>query len=137
MKTSIAVLALFTCALSLPAADKKKAAAPAPQALSIPKDAAQNPDGTYSWTDKTGKKWLYAKTPFGVMRSAAEGAPSASATPDAASASTVQFTKVTDAGDSVKFERATPFGAIKWEKKKTELTDEEKSIVAQKAGKSQ
>ncbi len=36
--------------------------------LTIPKDAVSNPDGTWSWTDKQGKKWIYAKTPFGVSR---------------------------------------------------------------------
>ena len=37
--------------------------------------------------------------------------------------------KTTDAGDTVKFERQTPFGVSKWEKKKSDLTDEERKLV--------
>jgi hypothetical protein len=38
------------------------------QALTIPKDATTNADGTYTWTDKQGKTWTYVETPFGVSR---------------------------------------------------------------------
>jgi hypothetical protein len=132
MKKFIGILALFATALAAPAASKKKAAdakpaGPTAQVLTIPKDATPLPDGTYSYTDKDGKKWLYAKTPFGIMRSAADG--SADPASSAASATTLEFTKATDKGDTVKFERATPFGPVVWERKKTDLTVEEKSIL--------
>lgn len=78
----------------------------------VPKDAVPNANGTYTATDKTGKKWIYSSTPFGFSR--------APAIPD---------WKVTDKGDSVRFERAAMMGApIVWEKKKTELTDEERTV---------
>jgi len=78
----------------------------------LPKDAVANADGTYSWTDRDGKKWNYVSTPFGFSRNAA--APSS-------------YWKVTDQGDTVRFERpAGPMGTTVWEKKKTELTDEER-----------
>ncbi len=100
---------------------KKKSAA-APQAVTIPKDAIADPGGaTYRWKDKAGKKWVYARTPFGIMRypdSGQSGDTPASAVP----------TKVIDKGDSVRFERPTPFGTTTWEKKKTELTDDERQI---------
>ena len=36
--------------------------------------------------------------------------------------------KVIDKGDTVRFERPSPFGPMGWEKKKSELTDEERRI---------
>lgn len=105
---------------------QKKAAAPAPKTVTIPKDAVPNPGGqSYTWTDKDGKKWVYTKTPFGVMKS-----PKAD---DAAGPGLdTTLTKAIDKGDSVRFERRTPFGTSAWEKKKTELTaDEQKLFDAQ------
>ena len=86
----------------------------------LPKGAVRNSDGNFTWTDKDGKKWIFANTPFGLARTAV---PSAS------------DWKVTDKGDTVRFERpASPMGPTVWEKKKTELTAEERSVYeAQKA----
>jgi hypothetical protein len=125
----VAIAAALTAAA--PAKKKTKTApAPAPQAVTIPKDAVLNADGnTYSWTDKSGKKWIYAKTPFGIIKSPVADAAAA----DQATAIPTG-TKVIDKGDSVRFERQTPFGVTGWEKKKTELTDSERQLVdAQKA----
>src|SRR3954465_2006962 len=36
--------------------------------LVIPPDATPNPDGTYAWADKAGKKWTFSKTPFGISK---------------------------------------------------------------------
>ena len=77
MKTSITLLTLFASGLLMAQSDPKpadkdtakKAAAKKPGPLTIPKDAVHNQDGTYSYTDKAGKKWRYVNTPFGVMRS--------------------------------------------------------------------
>jgi hypothetical protein len=94
--------------------------------LTIPKDAVANADGTYAYTDKDGKKWTYSKTPFGIskiqdMGPAANGG--FSTTPVA------ELTKVTDKGDTVRFERQTPFGPSAYEKKKSELTDDERHML--------
>jgi len=97
---------------------KKTTEAPAPQFLTVPADATQNPDGTYSYTDKDGKKWNYWKSPFGVMRS--EVKPT---TP-----SPLQYTSTTDKGDTVRFERQTPFGPVGYDRKKSEMSDEERSL---------
>lgn len=107
---------------SLCAADKKpdKPAA-SPKVTVIPKDAVKNADGTYSYTDKDGKKWIYTNSPFGVIKSSGDSQP--------APAAPAVATKAIDKGDTVRFERPTPFGTKTWEKKKSELTDEERSIV--------
>jgi hypothetical protein len=137
MKTLIAILTLSAVAMAAPAdRKKKKAAASAAQTAAkpvvntiqpvvIPKDAVPNSNGTYSWTDKAGKKWVYSKTPFGISKIEDTSSMALNAAPQATPA-----VKVTDNGDTVKFERPSPFGVMKWEKKKTELTDEEKAMIA-------
>jgi hypothetical protein len=107
----------------------KKPSGPVAQPLTLPADAVQNPDGTYAYTDKAGKKWTYSKTPFGVMRSEDSGNAAATAAPSQS------WNKVTDNGDTVTFERETPFGPIKTEKKKSELTEEERSTVERQTAK--
>jgi len=109
---------------STAAATTKAAVKPAPkptyQPLTIPKEAVPNGNGGFSYTDKAGKKWLYINTPFGVSR-----APEAGSSPDSPSLSAKAF----DQGDSVRFEQATPFGTRTWEKKKSDLTDDERRLV--------
>jgi len=96
------------------------------QPVVIPKDAVANPDGTYSYTDKAGKKWLYGNTPFGISKvEDMRGMNGGPATP------VEQLVTSTDNGETVKFERRTPFGPAKWERKKSELTDEERRIYEQ------
>ena len=128
MKSVIVAVILFAVTLGAQTNDgkdkksKKKAAAPASQALTIPKDAVPNSDGLgYAWTDKDGKKWVYAKTPFGVTRSPASDT--------AASGPDLSTTKAIDKGDTVRFERSSPFGPMIWEKKKSDLTDDERHLV--------
>ena len=65
-----------------------------PQPVTIPVGAVANADGTFSWTDKQGKKWTYVKTPFGVMRSAVTPVPAASAS--------LAGVKAFDEGDKVR-----------------------------------
>lgn len=100
-----------------------KPTAPTVKPLVIPKDATPNADGTYSWADKAGKKWIFAKTPFGISRME-DVASFASAAPAG------QFVKAFEVGDKIRFERQSPFGTNKWEKNKADLTDEERAIVA-------
>jgi hypothetical protein len=137
------LLALIGCSVAIaqdqpapPAKPKKSAkkkitktdappAAKTAQPLTIPKDAVLNANGSYSWTDKSGQKWLYNKTPFGVskIQDTTGSAPSGfAAVPQS------QIVKTTDNGDTVKFTKQSPFGATTWEKKKSEMTDEERSI---------
>ena len=91
------------------------------QPLTIPPDAMANPNGSYSWTDKQGKRWIFVKTPFGVMKNEAVSSPSDS--------TALTGVKAYADGDKVRFERATPFGPMKWEKNKADLTDEERALL--------
>jgi hypothetical protein len=112
-----------TTAQKAPGIARKTVAPPktsTPVALTIPKDAVANPDGTYTWKDKQGKSWTFAHTPFGVMKSATSSAPSDS--------NSLAGIKAIDAGDKVRFETPSPFGVIKREKNKTDLTDEERNL---------
>lgn len=128
MKRSITVVIMFAAAVCARAADDAKPAkpAPAPQALTIPKDAVKNENGTYSYTDKQGKHWLYRDSAFGVIRTPGPE-PGADTRPNPKPPTAA--TKVTDKGDTVQFERSSPFGVTKWEKKKSDLTDEERKLV--------
>ena len=117
----------------------------------VPAGSSEIGPGTYRFVDKEKKVWIYRKTPFGFQKSeetsAGEGdrarkpeaAPAASAQPDPnrtttpfgeskAPASGMPATKVTETGDSLRFERPSPFGPYRWTKKKTELTDDEKKL---------
>jgi hypothetical protein len=126
---TIAMLAAFGLAAQAPAKTAQKAptkaakaTAPKPSKLKtiqIPKDAVAQPDGTFGWTDKDGKSWVFVRTPFGVMKSAADPAPAGTSVANA---------KVIDAGDKVRFETQTPFGVISHEKNKADLTDDERKL---------
>lgn len=97
-----------------------KAAPKAAEPLAIPKDAVAGADGVYHYTDKSGNKWLYSQTPFGVSRVADMG-------PVADKGGIAP--KAYDLGDTVRFEQPGPFGMIRWEKKKSDLTDNERELL--------
>jgi hypothetical protein len=109
---------------------EKKQPAPAKviKPLEIPAGAVEREPGRFYYTDPAGKKWIYSKTPFGIAR--AEDKP---ADPEAPKpADPMDYVKVTEEGDTVKFERPGPFGVYKWQKKKADL-DEKEKIALQKA----
>jgi hypothetical protein len=110
-----------TAAKAEPKADSKPAPSAKP-AGSLPEGAVQGPNGEYRYTDPQGKKWLYRKTPFGVTRR--EDIADAAIAPGAGAS-----IKATEEGDKVRFERQTPFGIQKWEKKKSELDESEKAAL--------
>src|SRR6266581_7480301 len=102
-------------------ADSKKKSTP-PAELTLPADAKMVEPGTYTFTDPQGKKWIYRKTPFGLAR--IEDKPvEASSAPVSPGA---EITAKED-GDTIRFERPGPFGTYRWEKKKSELTEDEKA----------
>jgi hypothetical protein len=94
----------------------------APLPLVIPKTATRNSNGTFNYTDEQGKQWVYSNTPFGVVRVPG------SVTSQNDATHRPELTHSFDLGDSVRFERPTPLGPVKWEKKKTDLTDAERHL---------
>ncbi len=117
---------LMLVPLALAGADKKKppaARAPAAQQTVIPKDAKQVEPYTYRHTDAQGKTWIYRKTPFGVVRF-----------PEPTSAETTSAEEIpggmtaVEEGDSIRFERPSPFGKYRWTRKKSELTELERKV---------
>jgi hypothetical protein len=118
------VLGVFIAVAEEPAPKKAQAKKnPVPPAeLTLPPGAKQVDPATYTFTDAQGKKWIYRKTPFGLAR--IEDKPvEASSAPASAGA---EITAKED-GDTIRFERPGPFGTYRWEKKKSELTEDEKA----------
>ena len=74
--------------------------------------------GTWRYIDAQGKAWRYRKTPFGLVRFAEEDA-----MPDDEPITDIA---AVDKGDTVEFQRRTPFGISKWTRKKSELDANEK-----------
>ncbi len=90
-----------------------------------PAGAVKVDDNFYRFTDAKGKKWVYRKTPFGWAK-IEETAETAPPPPRPAEAEI----RVLSDGDVVKFEKASPFGTSRWERKADELTADEKTALA-------
>jgi len=119
---------------SAPAGTQTPAKPPAKKIvpLTVPKDAVETEPGFYRWSDKDGKVWTYRRTPFGVVRWPADAiSVSEKSTGGAAEVpSALAGVRVSDAGESVRFERDTPFGKKVWTRKKSELNADEKALWA-------
>lgn len=101
---------------------EQKAAAALP---TVPKGAQPVGPNLFRYTDPQGKTWMYRQTPFGVSKwEEKPGDEQQADTPKPLPAT------ATDLGDSVQFERDTPFGHQKWIVKKSEMTDDEKATLA-------
>jgi hypothetical protein len=135
MKLKICTL-LMLCVAAAIAADKAapKKATPAAankvQAVTIPAGAVEVEPYTYRFTDAQGKKWIYHKTPFGISRAEdkpAEGLKAEDTKKDE-NARLINATTAVEDGETVRFERAGPFGVTKWQRKKTELNEVEHAV---------
>lgn len=123
----LSVVAL--CAAEKPAA--KKAVKPASRQsadraqttrkVTVPPGAVETGPGTWSHTDRQGRKWVYRDTPFGIARFEEKEQKE-----DAAAASSrkseSESVKAFDDGEFVRFERQGPFGVYKWRSNKKELS---------------
>jgi hypothetical protein len=128
----LTILATTAAAADKPVNNKKKAeksTAVKVQPVTIPSDAVQIDPNTYRYTDPAGKKWMYHRTPFGISRMedkdvSAEDAKKAQEDV----ARQIESTKAVEEGDSIQFERASPFGITRWKKSKTELNEMERAV---------
>jgi hypothetical protein len=93
----------------------------------VPADAQEIQPYLYRSTDAHGKKWLYRQTPFGLSKW--EDKPVDAAAAAARAAENSVPVKVTDLGDSYRFEKDTPFGRTYWVRRKAELTEAETALV--------
>jgi len=98
-----------------------------PKPITIPEGAVVDLKGDYRYTDSQGRMWIYRKTPFGVTR--LEETPEYVASGGGITAY--------DDGDKVRFERQGPWGVFKWEKKKSELDEGEKTALQNSLAKRQ
>ena len=125
MKLMIGLPLMAAMLFGAEAPPAKKADAPAPAATKVagvPAGAVETEPGVYHFTDHDGKNWIYRKSPFGVVRLEDK------ATSPDKNDRTLQEIKATEDGDSIRFERQTPFGPSRWQKKKTELNETEKAV---------
>ena len=110
---------------SKPSLDSKaKAQAQTP---SIPAGAKLVEPNLYRFTDSNGKTWNYRQTPFGISKW--EEKPAAAQPVAEPTRAKTEPVVVTDLGDSYRFEKNTPFGRSSWVRKKSQLTDEEKTLA--------
>ena len=94
------------------AEEVKKPATPRP--ASVPREAEDVQTGVWKHKEGGGETWLYRRTPFGVAKYKEEAAVDADD-------SGVEGVRAFEEGDSVRFERKTPFGVSQWTRKKTDL----------------
>ena len=140
MKLGIFVMFTMRLATEMPAADKPAAkpikvkVAPAAASarateITIPAGAVEVEPYIYRYSDASGKNWIYRKTPFGVMR--LEDKPvsaNAAGKQQDERARLIESITAIEQGDSIRFERAWPFGRTQWQRKKTELNDVERAV---------
>jgi len=114
---------LAIAALAAEQSPAPKGSKPKPAAVTVPTDATEIAPHVWRHTDKAGKTWIYRETPFGLSK-VEERVPDAAAM--AAQPTNVVPVKVTEDGDTIRFEKPTPMGNRVWTKKRAELTPEEK-----------
>lgn len=128
----LTILAATAAADDMRATNRRKIETPKPtkvQAITIPKDAVQINPNTYHYTDPAGKKWIYSKTPFGISRVEDKGlSPEDEKKAQEDMARQIESTKAVEDGDSIRFERALPFGVTRWQRNKGELNEMERAV---------
>jgi hypothetical protein len=97
----------------------------------VPDGAKEIAPNTHRYQDAQGKVWIYRQTPFGLTRYE-EGSHKRDIA--AKQPATEENVKVSEIGDSVRFERKGPFGNYVWTRKKTELDEKERALWESHAG---
>jgi hypothetical protein len=115
----IVIVTLMAAALVLAQGKDSK---PGKDPAGIPKGATQVEPNLYRATDEHGKTWFYRQSPFGISKWEDK--------PEVQRVVAEPLTTVHDLGDKVEFQRQTPFGVSKWVTKKTDLSVEEKELLA-------
>jgi hypothetical protein len=137
MRSAFAILISAAALAAAPQAKPAASSAPAPSTahaagrLDIPSGAVEREPGRFFYTDKDGRKWIYARTPFGVSRVLEQGGDkgAAPALAPKAAADPMAGITVTQSGDTVTFERPSPFGTYRWQKKAADLNEQERAAL--------
>jgi hypothetical protein len=113
--------------------------------VGIPAHAIQIAPGTYRFEDKQGQMWIYRQTPFGlthfletgragetacatnmpVLALVGQAVPPASTGCVAPAAGNIHATAQ---GETIQFERPGPFGVYRWQRKESDLNQQERSV---------
>lgn len=117
------VVVLLAAAWLLAEDDSKQAQGP----LKVPAGAEKIDNLTHRHTDAEGKTWIYKRTPFGLVRYEDDEGSKAAKTAKSKASAASALIQAYDEGDTVRFEKQTPFGKHRWVRKKAELNDEERA----------
>lgn len=130
----LAAAAAFAQAKEPAPKTSKPEAQAARKTVTLPAGAVEISPGLFKHTAADGKAVLYRKTPFGlvIVDESAVAAGDAGGTPRAnpfgnAGNSVADTMSAVEEGDSIRFERKTPFGPQKWTTKKSDLTPDEQA----------
>jgi hypothetical protein len=126
----LVILVATAAAADRSATNKKKPEKATPakvQPVTIPPDAVQIDPNTYRYTDPAGKKWTYNRTPFGISKMEDNSVEDVKKAQEDA-AHLIESTKAVEDGDSIQFERASPFGTTRWKRNKAELNETERAV---------
>lgn len=119
-------LAAQTAPPSKPAPAKVSSARPVEPAPATPPAEAQKIDSvTFHWKDAKGDVWVYKKTPFGWSKMREKELASYQRPEE----KQLLMGVVEVRGDTVTFEKATPFSSSRWTKQKSELTADERTAL--------
>jgi hypothetical protein len=125
-------------------ARKNVAAAPARKVIPVPQipaDAKRVDENTFVHTNTKGETWYYRRTPFGVTAERASAsvvpppsterplAPFTDSTKPAPGRVSEEEITAVESGESVRFERSTPFGKQVWTRRIGELNEEERAVL--------
>jgi hypothetical protein len=128
---AVLMIVVATAAAADKTASNKKKTAKATtvkvQPVTIPPDAVQIDPNTYRYTDSAGKKWTYNRTPFGISKMEDNSVEDAKKAQED-TAHLIESTKAVEDGDSIQFERASPFGTTHWKRNKAELNEMERAV---------
>jgi hypothetical protein len=122
----LTLLAADTPAKNKPAQTAAAQASAAP--AQIPPDAVESEPGSFRYVDAKGTKWVYRRTPFGVARW--QDDPAADAARKAEYAKSFDDVTAIEDGNSIRFERPSPFGVYRWKQKKSDLNEMEQAVWA-------
>lgn len=120
MKQILIALLMPVALLCAAEREARSKAVETPRPQGVPAAAELVETGTWRHTDAQGRTWIYRQTPFAVVKmEEKKEAPAPRKTEH-------EYVSAVEDGDSVRFESKTPFGVVRWSRKKSELNESER-----------